>query len=72
MKGNILKKALCMLLIIALTMVQFIFTGYNAVQALYEELEQQNTQISRSNVSFDAYFKKSFLFSIGQILREFR
>ena len=58
MKGNILKKVLCMLLIIALTMVQFIFTGYNAVQALYEELEQQNTQISRSNVSFDAYFKK--------------
>ena len=58
MKGNILKKVLCMLLIIVLTMVQFIFTGYNAVQALYEELEQQNTQISRSNVSFDAYFKK--------------
>lgn len=54
---RISKITVVLLIIVALIMGEFIFVGYNFVQALYEELEQQNTLIANSNVSFDAYFK---------------
>lgn len=54
---RISKIMLIILIIVALIMGEFIFVGYNFVQALYEGLEQQETSIVNSNVSFDAYFK---------------
>lgn len=58
MKGKkFLKIMLIMLIIVVLIMGEFIFVGYNFVQALYEDLEQQETSIANSNVIFDAYFK---------------
>lgn len=58
MEEKKISKILLIILIIATLIIgEFIFVGYNFVQALYEGLEQQSTSIANSNVSFDAYFK---------------
>lgn len=55
MKNGILKIFVTILLIMTLTMTNFIFLGYE-VFAAYEELESQNIVTNVKNVEFDAYF----------------
>ena len=55
MKNKILKIFVTILLIMTLTMTNFVFLGYE-VLAAYEELESQNIVTNVRNVEFDAYF----------------
>lgn len=59
MKGKILKTILISLLILSLTIFDFILLGYNVVIAVSENLESQNTTTNISNIDFDAYFKQN-------------
>ena len=58
MKRRILKVLIASLLIVLLTMVNFVFIGYNLVLAVSENLEEQNTSTNVQNVDFDVYFKQ--------------
>lgn len=57
MKEKILKTILICVLVMALTMVDFIVLGQNIVIALTEQLEYQGVATDIKNVEFDAYFK---------------
>lgn len=49
---TILKKVTSMMLLMTLTMAQFLYVTTTAVQAVYEELESQSVNIENTNVSF--------------------
>ena len=53
MNKKILKKMLAIMLITTLTLTQFLFLAVYAIEINYEE---QETRISKTDVSFDAYF----------------
>lgn len=57
MKEKILKTILISILIMTLTMADFIILGQSVVIALTEELEYQGVTTDIKNVEFDAYFK---------------
>ena len=58
MERRILKVLIASLLIVLLTMVNFVFIGYNLVLAVSENFEEQNTSTNVQNVDFDVYFKQ--------------
>ena len=58
MKRRILKAIIVSVLIMLLTMADFIFVGYNFVIAVSENLEGQNVTTNIQNVDFDVYFKQ--------------
>ena len=49
-------KAIAIILLMTLTMFQILNAITGIVQAVYEELETQETKISNTNVSFDVYY----------------
>ena len=53
MNKKVLKKVLAIMLIITLTFANFIFLATYAANEIYEE---QETNINKTDVSFDAYF----------------
>lgn len=58
MKRKILKLILVSLLIMLLTMADFILVGYNFVLAVSENLGEQNITSNIQNVEFNVYFKQ--------------
>ena len=52
---EILKKVMAITLLMTLTMFQFLYATTGVVQAVYEELENQNAKIENTNVSFNVY-----------------
>lgn len=57
-KGNeILKKVMSATLLMTLTMFQFLYVATTTVQAVYEELENQNANIENTNVSFNVSYE---------------
>ncbi len=58
MKRKILKLILVTMLIVLLTMADFIFLGYNFVLAVSENLGERNITSNIQNVEFDVYFKQ--------------
>ncbi len=55
---EILKKVMAITLLMTLTMFQFLYATTGVVQAVYEELENQNAKIENTNVSFNVYYKE--------------
>ena len=58
MKKRILRAIIVSILILLLTMADFIFVGYNFAIAVSENLEGQNMATNIQNVDFDVYFKQ--------------
>lgn len=54
---TILKKVTSMMLLMTLTMAQFLYVTTTAVQAVYEELESQSVNIENTNVSFNVSYE---------------
>ena len=57
MKTKNMKVLLAILLITTLTMVDFVYLGFNVAVAVYENLENQTVKTNQVNVEFDAYLK---------------
>lgn len=57
MKGSKTEKMLAFLLLITLTMANFLYVGTGIVIAASEDLEKQNTKIGNTNVSFDVFYE---------------
>ena len=54
---TILKKVTSIMLLMTLTMAQFLYVTTTAVQAVYEELESQSINIENTNVSFNVSYE---------------
>lgn len=59
MKDKLCKTLIVFILIITLAGLDVIFLGNQAILALYDRLEQQETSTNIKNVLFDAYFKET-------------
>lgn len=57
MKGSKIEKMLAFLLLITLTMANFLYVGTGIVIAESEDLESQSTKIGSTNVSFDVFYE---------------
>ena len=57
MKGSKIEKMLAFLLLITLTMANFLYVGTGIVIAASENLENQTTKIGNTNVSFDVFYE---------------
>ena len=62
MGRKVLQVLIVLILIMLLTGTNFIFTGYNIVLAVSENLVQTNKTTNVQNVDFDAYFKQECSF----------
>ena len=58
MRKRIVKAIIGSILIMLLTMADFMFVGYNFAIAVSENLEEQNMTTNVQNVDFDVYFKQ--------------
>ena len=58
MTKKVLKTITVLILVMLLTIADFIFAGYNFVIAVSENLESQNMTTNIQNVDFDVYFKQ--------------
>ena len=54
---KILKKVTSIMLLMTLTMAQFLYVTTTVVQAVYEELESQSINIENTNVSFNVSYE---------------
>lgn len=54
---QVAQKILAIIMLITLTMFQFIYVTCGIVSAVYEELETQSNNTNQKNVTFDAIFK---------------
>ena len=58
MKSKVLKTIMIIVLMMTLVGADVILLGVRTVQAVYEELEEQNTIANVENIVFDAYFQE--------------
>lgn len=58
MKKRILRAIIVSILIMLLTMADFVLVGYNFAIAVSENLEEQNMTTNVQNVDFDVYFRQ--------------
>ena len=56
MKSSKLEKMLAFLILITLTIANFLYVGTGIVNAVSENLETQTTKIGNTNVSFDVFY----------------
>lgn len=56
MKSSKIKKTLAFLLLVTLTIANFLYAGIGIVNAVSDDLETQTTKIGNTNVSFDVFY----------------
>lgn len=56
MKSSKLQKMLAFLLLVTLTIANFLYVGMGIVNAVSDDLETQTTKIGNTNVSFDVFY----------------